>query len=354
MKTQYNGNGDSVNGDLLTLEKPPTARPLALEAKTPDEDILATPQKIPPWKNPSQLEYPAFLLNFPFSYSTSHPNNVWMQELAKEKREPDFRRAVIQFLALYNFLASESLVYLLPTPREVDLQDLVYTANLGIVLEHLKDKNAVVLSNFTSKPRRGETAVGVKFFQQMGYDVFIPPAKFEGEAELKHLHDNVYAGGYGIRSENDSYSWMEQMFEMNIIRIRLKDPYLYHLDCLLFPITKRNTLVCTELLDKRTVKELEKVTNIIPVSKDDSYSGICNSVRLPKLVLNSSHIHDLKSGTEDYQYEIQKNRRLEDIASNLALEVCYFNLSEYHKSGALLSCMVMHLNRNSYRVALTV
>jgi hypothetical protein len=71
------------------------------------------------------------------------------------------------------------------------------------------------------------------------------------------------------------------------------------------------------------------------------------------MVLNSSHITDLKAGTEDYEREVQKNRKLEDIAANLALEVSYFNLSEFHKSGALLSCMVMHLNRHSYKIALT-
>ena len=68
----------------------------------------------------------------------------------------------------------------------------------------------------------------------------------------------------------------------------------------------------------------------------------------------SAIIHELKAGTEQYTLEMQKNRRLEDIASNLALEVCYFNLSEYHKSGALLSCMVMHLNRYSYTFRLTL
>jgi len=83
------------------------------------------------------------------------------------------------------------------------------------------------------------------------------------------------------------------------------------------------------------------------------YSGICNSVRLPRAVLNSSHIHLLKAGTETYAQEVQKNRKLEDIASSLALDVSYFNLSEYHKSGALLSCMVMHLNRQAYKFALT-
>ncbi len=276
-----------------------------------------------------------------------------MQDLPPERRQPDFKRAAIQFLELYRYLSAEALICVLPTPRGADLQDLVYTANLGIVLEHLPDKNTVVISNFASEPRRGEAEVGIKFFRDMGYDVCVPPSKFEGEAELKHLHDNVYVGGYGTRSEKETYDWMERSFDMRIIRVRLVDPYLYHLDCLVFPITRENTLVGTDLLQKSEIAEIEKVTNVIAVSTDECYSGICNSVRLPKTVLNSSHIHELKPGTEDYMYEVRKNRKLEDIASNFALEVGYFNLSEFHKSGALLSCMVMHLNRHAYKIALT-
>src|SRR5262249_31983129 len=270
-----------------------------------------------------------------------------------DKRQPDFVRAAVQFLALYQNIGAEGLVYLLPTPRGADLQDLLYTANLGIVLEHLPDKNTVVISNFMSPPRRGETPVGVKFFQDMGYDVHVAPSKFEGEAELKHLYNNVYVGGYGIRSELETYEWMEEKFDMRIIKLRETEPYLYHLDCSIFPITRENTLVCTELFTKKELAQLEKFTNIIPVTVDECFSGICNNVRLPNQVLNSSHIHDLKAGTEDYRYELQKNRKLEDIASNLALEISYFNLSEFHKSGALLSCMVMHLNRHCYKIALT-
>lgn len=140
---------------------------------------------------------------------------------------------------------------------------------------------------------------------------------------------------------------------MQIVKLRLTDPYLYHLDCLVFPINRESTLVCTELLAPEEVAELEKVTNIIDVSVDEAYSGICNSVRLPKVVLNSSHLQELRKGSEDYQREVQKNRKLEDVAADLALEVSYFNLSEFHKSGALLSCMVMHLNRRAYQIALT-
>ena len=172
------------------------------------EAPLPEPVPASPWLNPTQLDRPSFLLSFPFSYSTRVANNPWMQDLPPDRREPDFKRATVQFLELYRYLAGEGLIYQLPTPRGADLQDLVYTANLGIVLEHLPDKNTVVISNFASEPRRGETEVGTKFFRDMGYEVHVPPTKFEGEAELKHLHDDLYVGGYAIRSERETYDWM--------------------------------------------------------------------------------------------------------------------------------------------------
>ncbi|MFD9890361.1 dimethylarginine dimethylaminohydrolase family protein [Amycolatopsis sp. NPDC059027] len=301
-----------------------------------------------PAANPTQLQRPAFLLNAPFSYRTEVANNIWMEELAEAERVPDTRKAMTQFLELYGFLAGDALVYVLPTPRTDGLQDLVFTANLGIVLEHLPDKDTVVVSNFASVPRRGETAVGVPFFESMGYRTFVPETWFEGEAELKHLHDNVYVGGYGQRSQRETYDWMEREFDMKVVKLESTDRYLYHLDCTVFPITREQTLVCTEMYEEDEIAELEQYTEIIDVSADLCYAGICNSVRLHNTILNASHIHDLKVGTEDYQSEIGKNRALEDIAGNLAFELSLINLSEYHKGGALLSCMVLHLNRYSY------
>ncbi|CCD29384.1 Beta-hydroxylase, bleomycin/phleomycin binding protein, ankyrin homologue, bleomycin and transport protein [Candidatus Glomeribacter gigasporarum BEG34] len=298
--------------------------------------------------NPTQLQRPAFLMNAPFSYSTAEANNVWMQEMTEAERIPDRKRSMVQFLKLYNFLAAEALVYLLPIPRIEGLQDLVFTANLGIVLEHVEGKNTVVISNYSSAPRQGETEVGMRFFESMGYQTYVPDAKFEGEAELKPLYDNIYVGGYGIRSDPEVYNWMKRIFDMRIIRLKMIDPYLYHLDCSVFPITKEQTLVCTQLYDEKEIKELEKYTEIIDVSKESATAGLCNSVRLNNTILCASDIHDLKAGTEGYVIEAAKNRELEDIAGKLAFEVTLFNLSEYQKSGAMLSCMMMHLNRHSY------
>lgn len=302
---------------------------------------------------PTQLRRPAFLLAPPFSYTTNVANNVWMEEIDQDEREPDKQRSMAQFLDLYRFVASEALVYLLPARGDCGLQDLVFAANLGVVLDHFDGPGTAVLSNFTSEPRRGETDVGVPFFEAMGYDTFVSPHRFEGDAELKHLHDNVYVGGYGQRSELETYDWMERCFDMEVVRLRHDDPYLYHLDCTTFPLTREETLVCTEIYDRDQIARLEQHTNIIDVSLDACYAGICNSVRLSNLILSSSHIHELKRGSSDYAEELAKNRRLEDIAAERGFEVSFFNVSEYHKGGALLSCMMMHLNRYSYELAIT-
>ena len=341
--------------DLLTEDRPGGTATLEreiVEAAHSRPAPHAAEASEPENTSPGTLDKPAFLMNVPFSYTADRPNNAWMDDLNEKERQVSRTKALAQFGQVYQHIAADALVFLLPTPRNSDLKDLVFTANLGIVLEHLPGRDTVVLSNFTSEPRVGETAVGESFFEAMGYTVHVAPHKFEGEAELKHLRDNVYVGGFGIRSDRRTYDWMEAEFGMKIVKLEMVEQYLYHLDCSIFPVTTEDTLVCTELYTKEEVAELGRFTNIVDVSVDAAFSGICNSLRHHNLILNGSHIHSLKAGTDEYFEEVKKNRELEDAAIRLGLEVNYFNLSEYHKAGALLSCMVMHLNRRSYAFSL--
>ena len=92
-------------------------------------------------ETPSQLPIPAFVMNFPFTLDTSNPNNVWMQELEEEALKVNKGVAYRQFLDLYQFVAGNSLAYILPATG--NFQDLVYVANLGIYLPHIKDSNNI-------------------------------------------------------------------------------------------------------------------------------------------------------------------------------------------------------------------
>ncbi|MEW6596193.1 MAG: arginine deiminase-related protein [Pseudomonadota bacterium] len=293
------------------------------------------------------VDRPAYLMCPPFSHAAHEANNVWMTEYKDGAGEVDRRRSLVQFLDLYNFLSAEALVYLLPAPATSRLQDQVFTANLAFVPE-IGDRQTVIMANYTSAPRKGEEGFGRAYFRLMGYRVVDAPFRFEGEAEIKHLHGNTYIGGYGERTDRRVYDWMRDEFGLDIIPVEERDPHFYHLDCSVFPISREETLVCTKLFRPEEIKALEKVTGIIDASEDHTFYGICNSLRLNNLIVNASCIHELKPGHEDYQPELNKNRFLEDICAARGLEPVMFNLSEYFKSGALLSCMVMHLNRFSF------
>ena len=293
-------------------------------------------------ETPSQLPIPAFVMNFPFTLDTANPNNIWMQEMEKEELKINKGNAYRQFLDLYQFVAGNSLVCNLPSTG--NYQDLVYVANLGIQLPHLKDSNTIIMANFTSEPRQGEEEVGKPFFEAMGYEVHNCPFKWEGEADLKYLYDNVYIGGYGIRSDIKAYEWMEKEFDMKIIKLEMVDDYLYHLDCSIFPLTQEKTLVCTEMFEEDELVQLEQYTEVIDISVDDAFNGLTNSVRLGNMILCASNLSEMTRADENYEAEKAKINTLEKLCFNEGLEPVFFNLSEYMKSGAMLSCMMMHLN----------
>ncbi len=296
-----------------------------------------TPEKL---ATPSEILKPAFVMCPPFSLATDNPNNVFMKKIPKEDREINLDKAFHQFLSVYKFLSSVALVYLLPSRH--GLQDLPFVANLGIKLPHLKE-NLIVVSNFKSEPRRRETALGKLFFDMMGYKTVVAPKYFEGEADLKWLNNNVYVGGYGIRTNIDSLTWFHDTYDMKIIPVKSTDK-LYHLDCTIFPLSSKIAVVVEGAIEPRVLKAIEKHVEVISVPKILGPSGVTNCVRVNKLVLAGSKIFDLKKSDDDYELEAKKIQCLETLCAAKGFEPVVFNLSEFSKSGAAISCMIMHLN----------
>lgn len=288
----------------------------------------------------------AFLLCPPHNLSNDAPNNPWIKDLKGDEKNIDLKKAFKQWSDFYSFLASSSIVYLIPPIK--GLQDQSYTANLGIVLPHKKE-NIAVISNFTSPPRVNEAQEGVDFFRKMAYTVHQTPTKFEGEADLKYLRDNVYIGGYGIRTEKETYDWFEKQFDMEVIKVEMKDEYLYHFDCMFLPLNTDNVVAVTSLIDKPTLRKIEKYATIHDVSKDIGYSGITNSVVFSRTVCTHSNIDDMVSTDENYKDEKAKVERLNEICEKVGFEPVYFNIYEFTKSGALMSCLVMHLSYPDFK-----
>ena len=311
-----------------------------------------------------RIDVPVFLMNVPFSLATDIPNNILMEEMTAEERRVDPNLALEQFLTLYNYLAADSIVYLLPS--HAGLQDQTYVSNLGLALPHFKE-DAVVISRFRSQPRVGESSVGRRFLELLNFSVYTPPARldeglspgsgsernpqeenqvvyFEGEADIKYLRDNIYIGAYGSRTSMAALTWMSTQFDMHIIPFRITDPRLFHLDCSVAPVADDQVIVCTEQADKGTLREIEKYASIIPVSTAEAAQGITNSLMNGDRMLYDSHIDTLSKTNGHYSAEAAMVARLESICCELKIEPVRFCLSEFYKSGAILSCMVMQMN----------
>lgn len=276
---------------------------------------------------PSQLEWPSFLMNFPFTVDNRNANNTWMK---RNKKKYNYDVAFKQFMDLYHYVSARSLVYILPS--EGDFQDQPYVANLGCYLPHLKKDNTILLANFQSPPRIGEDIVGAKFFTSMGYKVFQPPYTWEGEADLKYIRDNIYLGGYGIRTDIKTHDWMREYFDMDVVSVEMTDPKLYHFDCSCFVLSNDKIILATKIISRKDIRKLEKVVEIIDLPKDYIYYGWTNALLLDGKVLHAPPTDD--DSTEAFKKFIY----------NLGYEPVIIHLEEFEKSGADLSCMLMHLN----------
>lgn len=282
-------------------------------------------------ETPHDISVPTFLMCPPYTLSNREANNALMDESDKPVNK---WAALRQFQRLYNFLASQGFVYLLPP--EGDYQDIPFVANIGCTIPHRK-KPTLVLANFKSPPRRGEDKVARKFFELMEYEMWKPKNYFEGEADLKYLHSNIWFGAYGIRTSLAALHEISDKYDCDITPIHMGDPKLYHIDCVMFPLDRENVLVTTSVLDKNDVKKIAQQSNIIDVPKKFAYSGITNMVRVYDTLCCRNTGHDEKIW-------------LNDMASRNGLKMEYFELDSFNANGADLSCLCLCINRPSFSI----
>ena len=260
--------------------------------------------------------------------------------MSGEEKLVNVDKAMSQFFDLYGLLSQDAVVYLLPPKR--GLQDQVYISNCSMYLPHVY--RTIVLANYTAPGRPGEEKVLSQFLDLMEFAQYPCPHKFEGEAEMKWLRDNIYFCGWGMRSQKEAFEWMTDKFDCENIYIKEVDELRYHLDCSIFPLNKE----CVILSEDIPEKEIEKVAEIISVSKKDAQFSITNCVRVGNVVYNATEISELKRSDDEYEPEKHKNESLEKICSDKGLSLVWVNLSELAKSGAALSCCVNHISRIAY------
>ena len=278
--------------------------------------------------SPNKMKIPCFVMTPPNFVSTDILNNARMKVL--DDVSINKHKFFNQWYNLYNILSKMSLVYIIPAKKE--LQDQTYVNNFVVL--NTPDRSIAIVSRFAGLERQGESIVAEKFLQDLYFDTYQCPCTFEGYPDLKLIRDNIFFGGYGRRTTETALDWISNVFDIEIIKVKMTNDYNYHLDCNLFVLNKENVLLSTETVSKESIRAIEKVANIHTVSLDDAMLGVCGSLKVDNYVLNSS------SSSLDYG----KDMRLEKICARLGLNVFFIDVSEAFKSGGSLACLVTPLN----------
>ena len=263
--------------------------------------------------------------------STRIPNNVWMKQ-----EKVDVERALRQYSRIKNVLTALGKT-VLEIPPVQGAQDQTYVANIGIALDPY-----IVIAYYKAPGRAIEVAPAERFFKQLGYQGIQPPYHFEGEADLKKLRDGVYFGGWGQFTEPKALDWIEEQTGIEIVRLHEVSDELYHLDCSIFVIDEENVLVTQPGLDKQSIKTVERYANVIMTpsgTKGINSTGITNGVKIPekKVFLSGTFMPEMPSYRKAMEWVLK-------TFDQFGYTVILLDTDEADKSGADLSCMVMHLD----------
>lgn len=315
-----------------------------------------------------------FLMCPPFGADNAIANNSWMSDTD----EPIDRFVYMEeWLRLYKDLSSIGMVYIAPTHPK--LQDQIYISNGVWVPFHANQY--CLMPNFKVEGRKenkdlgipGENAVNAPFMQMLGYKVvYMPefdekgePMYFEGSADIKMIncenpHATVWVCGTGIRTSENAARWIENWLNEidtdpnsahKVISYPQLDDMMYHQDCVCFPVDSKHTVLYTVNLDKKILAEIEKYTNVIPVTDTEiARAGVCNSVRAGNNIIMGSDINLLEGSEYKEDYEIEKRRIefMQGVANKLGLNLNVYCLSMALLSGACCSCNIADLRGWSF------
>ncbi|MFS0868270.1 dimethylargininase [Microbacterium sp. 179-B 1A2 NHS] len=160
-----------------------------------------------------------YLMCRPEHFTVSYRINPWMEPTTPT----DTAKAVAQWQELYDTYVSlgHEVELIDPVPG---LPDMVYTANGGFII----DGRALGV-RFRMPERSGEERPFMDWFAANGFEVIEPVEVQEGEGDFLLVGDTILAGT-GFRSVGDSHRELADVFEREVISLRLVDPRFYHLD----------------------------------------------------------------------------------------------------------------------------
>ena len=250
----------------------------------------------------------------PTHYGIKYSINPWMNL----ENQSDYSKSQKQWQKLHDTILSTGAEIEHVEPHS-DVPDIVFTANAALIYE-----NKCIISNFKFDERKKEE----KFYEEkLGeyYDIVRLPRElnFEGAGDAL-FSENKLIMAHGFRTSIDSLHAIDEVLELDSIKVKLIDPYFYHLDTCFCPLEKNKAIYFPKAFHRDSVKALNENMDMIPVPENDAKKFACNAVVIGNYVI-------IPEGCDETK------RLLERMNFN----VLCCDMSEFLKAGGACKCLTL-------------
>jgi N-dimethylarginine dimethylaminohydrolase len=204
--------------------------------------------------------------------------------------------------------------------QQPDVPDMVFAADQGIV----KD-GAILLANFRYLQRQKERVYYREWFKDNGFKLRALSNVFPFEGGDTLFFNNMLFVGTSFRASVASCEELAQKLEVDVMPLRLVDPYFYHLDMGFLPINKDTAFYYPPAFSENSQNLLKRlVPNLLELSEEAVHAYAANAVVSGKDIIVTAGV------PPDFKAQIKK----------LGLRAHEVDISEFKKAGGGINCLI--------------
>lgn len=204
--------------------------------------------------------------------------------------------------------------------QQTNVPDMVFATDTGIVRD-----GSVLLANFRYSQRQAERIYFRDWFRDNGFKLRALSNIYPFEGGDTLFFGDMLFVGTGFRASVSSCEELAHKLEVDVIPLRLVDPYFYHLDMCFLPINDSTAFYYPDAFSKNSQNLIRRlVPNLFELSKVavDAYAAnsfVCGSDIVVSSGIPKSFHNDLKK---------------------LGLRVHEVSIDEFKKAGGGIHCLI--------------
>lgn len=223
-----------------------------------------------------------------------------------------------------------------------DLPDMTFTANSAFLCP-----GKALLASFKPLRRRGETVLYEKFYEALGYEIFLPPKGvfFEGAGDALVYGDKILLG-YGFRTTQNAVPWLEKITGKEVVPLELVKPQtgdkiFYHTDTAILAFEKKKKIILyAGAFSKESIDRLDTIGDIHSVWYRDAELLALNGLVIERSGMSLPAQKNLSHKWDGIAVlSSVANRRVQNIVEHIGYKPILAALSEFLKAGGGPFCL---------------